>query len=108
MEFAIQRRAEGMSVIQAAIEGAVARLRPILMTSFAFIAGLIPLCIATGAGAVGNRTIGTAAAGGMLMGTLVRPGHCTGAVRGVCGPRQSLQQTAPGHTAGDPLIVCIH
>ena len=70
VEFANQRRAEGLSVAKAAIEGAVARLRPILMTSFAFIAGLIPLCIATGAGAVGNRTIGTAAAGGMLLGTL--------------------------------------
>ncbi|GAB3741913.1 efflux RND transporter permease subunit [Spirosoma lituiforme] len=70
VEFANQRRADGLSIIQATIEGALARLRPILMTSFAFIAGLIPLCIATGAGAVGNRTIGTAAAGGMLVGTL--------------------------------------
>ncbi len=70
VEFAIQRRKEGMSVLQAAIEGAAQRLRPILMTSFAFIAGLIPLCIATGAGAMGNRSIGVAAAGGMLIGTL--------------------------------------
>jgi HAE1 family hydrophobic/amphiphilic exporter-1 len=70
VEFAIQRRNEGMSIIQAAVEGSVQRLRPILMTSFAFIAGLIPLCIATGAGAMGNRSIGTAAAGGMLTGTL--------------------------------------
>jgi multidrug efflux pump subunit AcrB len=70
IEFAIQRRKEGASVIQAAIEGAVSRLRPILMTSFAFIAGLIPLCLASGAGAIGNRSIGTAAAGGMLIGTL--------------------------------------
>lgn len=78
VEFAIQRRAEGISVLKAAIEGSVSRLRPILMTSFAFIAGLIPLCIATGAGAMGNRSIGTAAAGGMLIGTvfgvLVIPG----------------------------------
>ena len=59
-----------MSVRKAAIEGAIARFRPILMTSFAFIAGLIPLCIASGAGAIGNRTIGTAAAGGMLFGTV--------------------------------------
>jgi HAE1 family hydrophobic/amphiphilic exporter-1 len=59
-----------MSVAEAAIAGAVARLRPILMTSFAFIAGLIPLCIASGAGAIGNRSIGTAAAGGMITGTL--------------------------------------
>lgn len=70
VEFAIQRRNEGAGVLRSAIDGAVSRLRPILMTSFAFIAGLIPLCIATGAGAMGNRSIGTAAAGGMLMGTV--------------------------------------
>jgi HAE1 family hydrophobic/amphiphilic exporter-1 len=54
----------------AAREGAVSRLRPILMTSFAFVAGLIPLCISNGAGALGNRSIGTSAAGGMLIGTV--------------------------------------
>lgn len=70
VEFAIQKNKEGLSVLRAAIEGSVARLRPILMTSFAFIAGLIPLVIATGAGAMGNRSIGTAAAGGMLIGTI--------------------------------------
>ncbi|MGV3639861.1 MAG: efflux RND transporter permease subunit, partial [Adhaeribacter sp.] len=70
VEFAIQRRKEGLPVLEAAVEGAVSRLRPILMTSFAFIAGLIPLCIASGAGAVGNRSIGVSAAGGMLTGTL--------------------------------------
>ncbi len=70
VEFAILRRKEGASVLNAAIEGAVSRLRPVLMTSFAFIAGLIPLCLATGAGAIGNRSIGTAAAGGMLVGTI--------------------------------------
>jgi multidrug efflux pump subunit AcrB len=70
VEFAIQRQKEGLSIVKAAIEGAVSRLRPILMTSLAFIAGLIPLCIADGAGAMGNRSIGTAAAGGMLMGTI--------------------------------------
>ena len=70
VEFANQRQEEGMTVVRAAIDGAVARLRPILMTSFAFIAGLIPLCVATGAGALGNRTIGTAAAGGMFIGTV--------------------------------------
>ncbi len=70
VEFANQRQKEGVPVVKAAIEGAVSRLRPILMTSFAFIAGLVPLMIATGAGAVGNRSIGTAAAGGMLTGTL--------------------------------------
>ena len=70
VEFAIQRKKLGVSALNAAIEGAVSRLRPILMTSFAFIAGLIPLCIATGAGALGNRSIGTAAAGGMFIGTV--------------------------------------
>lgn len=70
VEFAIMKQKEGITPFEAAIEGAVSRLRPILMTSFAFIAGLIPLMIATGAGAIGNRTIGTAAAGGMLFGTV--------------------------------------
>jgi HAE1 family hydrophobic/amphiphilic exporter-1 len=71
VEFAIQRRNEGASLQDAAVEGAKLRFRPIQMTSFAFIAGLIPLVIATGAGAIGNRTIGTTAAGGMLIGTIV-------------------------------------
>jgi HAE1 family hydrophobic/amphiphilic exporter-1 len=71
VEFAIQRRKEGLSIRRAGIEAAVSRLRPILMTSFAFIAGLIPLVVASGAGALGNRSIGTAAAGGMLVGTLL-------------------------------------
>ena len=71
VEFAVQKKAEeNISVARAAIEGATIRFRPILMTSFAFIAGLIPLVMATGPGAVGNRTIGTAAAGGMLVGTV--------------------------------------
>ncbi len=70
VEFAVQKHKAGSSVLEAAIEGASVRLRPILMTSFAFIAGLIPLVIATGPGALGNRTIGTAAAGGMLFGTI--------------------------------------
>lgn len=70
VEFAKQRREQGLSIIEAAIDGAKARLRPILMTSFAFIFGMIPLCVASGAGAVGNRSIGIAAAGGMLIGTL--------------------------------------
>ena len=70
VEFATLRHREGKTPFQAAVEGARVRLRPILMTSFAFIAGLIPLIFATGAGAVGNQTIGTAAAGGMLFGTL--------------------------------------
>ena len=70
VEFAIQRHAAGKTVLEAAMEGAKARFRPILMTSFAFIAGLLPLVIATGPGKIGNRTIGTAAAGGMLLGTI--------------------------------------
>jgi len=70
VEFAVQEHEKGLSVREAAIAGAKARFRPILMTSFAFIAGLIPLVLATGAGAIGNRTIGTAALGGMLFGTV--------------------------------------
>jgi len=69
VEFAILKIKSGHTVLDAALEGSLARLRPILMTSFAFIAGLIPLCIASGAGAIGNRSIGTAAFGGMLFGT---------------------------------------
>ncbi len=70
VEFAVQKHNQGMSVFDAAIEGSRARFRPILMTSFAFIAGLIPLVIATGPGAVGNHTIGASALGGMLFGTI--------------------------------------
>lgn len=70
VEFAVQRHRAGASVRQAALEGAKVRFRPILMTSFAFIAGLIPLVLANGPGKIGNRTIGTAAAGGMLFGTI--------------------------------------
>jgi HAE1 family hydrophobic/amphiphilic exporter-1 len=71
VEYAIQRRQQGMSIIEAAVNGAVARLRPILMTSFAFIAGLFPLFVASGAGAIGNKSIGISAIGGMLMGTII-------------------------------------
>jgi hydrophobic/amphiphilic exporter-1 (mainly G- bacteria), HAE1 family len=71
VEFAVQRRRQGLSLKEAAIEGGKLRFRPILMTSFAFIAGLLPLVYATGVGAIGNRTIGTAASGGMLAGTLI-------------------------------------
>lgn len=70
VEFAVQKQQQGFTVLEAAIEGAKVRFRPILMTSFAFIAGLIPLVIATGAGAIGNRTIGSSALGGMLFGTI--------------------------------------
>lgn len=70
VEFAAEARRKGASIPQAAIQGAVARLRPILMTSFAFILGLLPLMLAKGAGAVGNNAIGTGAIGGMLIGTV--------------------------------------
>lgn len=70
VEYAVQKHAQGLSIKDAAIESARVRFRPILMTSFAFIAGLIPLVLATGAGAVGNRTIGSSALGGMLFGTI--------------------------------------
>jgi HAE1 family hydrophobic/amphiphilic exporter-1 len=71
VEFALQRRHRGMSIMQSAIEGATARLRPILMTSFAFIFGLLPLIIGGGVGANGNRSIGVGAVGGMIVGTLI-------------------------------------
>ncbi|WP_339625778.1 efflux RND transporter permease subunit [uncultured Maribacter sp.] len=70
VEFAVQKQRQGATVLEAAIEGSRARFRPILMTSFAFIAGLIPLIVASGAGAIGNRTIGGSALGGMLIGTI--------------------------------------
>jgi HAE1 family hydrophobic/amphiphilic exporter-1 len=70
VEFAVQKHQQGATVLEAAIEGSKVRFRPILMTSFAFIAGLIPLVVATGPGAVGNRTIGASALGGMLFGTI--------------------------------------
>ncbi len=71
VEFSVDARKKGLSITQAAVQGAVARLRPILMTSFAFIFGLLPLMLAQGAGAVGNKSIGTGAIGGMLIGTLL-------------------------------------
>jgi len=70
IEFAVLKQKEGLSVIEAAVAAATERLRPILMTSFAFIAGLIPLMLASGAGEIGNKTIGSATAGGMLLGTV--------------------------------------
>ncbi len=70
VEFAAQKHSQGASIIDAAMEGAKVRFRPILMTSFAFIAGLIPLALASDPGKIGNRTLGSAAAGGMLIGTV--------------------------------------
>lgn len=71
IEFAAQERRKGLSIARAAISGAEIRLRPILMTSFAFIFGLLPLMLAQGAGAIGNHAIGAGAIGGMLIGTLI-------------------------------------
>lgn len=70
VEFAVLKHHEGMTILEAAIEGAKVRFRPILMTSFAFIAGMIPLLLASGAGAIGNKTLGATALGGMLFGTI--------------------------------------
>lgn len=72
VEFALERRKMGMSITWAAVLGASARLRPILMTSFAMIVGLLPMMFAFGVGANGNRTLGTAAIGGMLIGMIVQ------------------------------------
>ena len=72
VEFALDRRKQGMSLTKAAILGAAARLRPILMTSLAMIVGLLPLMFAFGVGAHGNRTLGTAAVGGMLVGMILQ------------------------------------
>ena len=69
VEFAVERRAKGMGLLESAIEGGKARLRPILMTSFAFVFGLLPLIFASGVGANGDKSIGTGAIGGMLFGT---------------------------------------
>jgi HAE1 family hydrophobic/amphiphilic exporter-1 len=70
IEFASMQHKQGATPVQAALEATKLRLRPILMTSFAFVAGLIPLMFSSGAGEIGNRTIGSAAAGGMLFGTI--------------------------------------
>ena len=71
VQYAVQRRRSGMELVAAALEASRLRLRPILMTSFAFIVGLLPLMWATGGSALGNRSIGTGAVGGMLLGVLL-------------------------------------
>jgi HAE1 family hydrophobic/amphiphilic exporter-1 len=74
VQFAEHLRRQGRSITEAAIEGAVIRLRPILMTSFAFILGVLPLVFATGAGAMGRRSVGTTIVGGMLLSTVLNLG----------------------------------
>ena len=71
VEFAEQLRDKGRTIAEAAIEAAELRLRPILMTSFAFILGVLPLVFATGAGALGRRSVGTTIVGGMLLSTVL-------------------------------------
>ena len=72
VEFALDRRRQGMSILWSAIAGSAARLRPILMTSLALVIGLLPMMFASGVGANGNSTIGTGAIGGMLIGMLTQ------------------------------------
>jgi HAE1 family hydrophobic/amphiphilic exporter-1 len=71
VEFAAQKIQNGQDLLSAIVEASILRLRPIVMTSLAFIVGILPLALADGAGAIGNRTIGISAAGGMIIGTLV-------------------------------------
>ena len=70
VEFALERRRNGMSIVKAALDGASARLRPILMTSLALIIGLLPMMFAHGVGANGNKALGTGSVGGMLIGMI--------------------------------------
>ena len=102
VEFALERRRKGMGLTESAIEGAKARLRPILMTSFAFVFGLMPLMFAKGAGAYGNRSIGTGAIGGMLIGTVLG----VFVIPGLFIIFQSLQERTGGnkYTADGELI----
>lgn len=72
VEYALDRRKTGMSIVKSAVQGAVARLRPILMTSLALIIGLMPMMFANGAGANGNQALGTGAIGGMLIGMILQ------------------------------------
>ena len=72
VEFALDRRKTGMSIVGAAVQGASARLRPILMTSLAMIIGLLPMMFASGVGANGNQALGTGSIGGMLVGMILQ------------------------------------
>jgi HAE1 family hydrophobic/amphiphilic exporter-1 len=71
VEFAVQRRDEGLAPVEAVIAAAQTRLRPILMTSIAFIAGLMPLVFSSGAGAASRHSLGTAVVGGMIVSTIL-------------------------------------
>jgi HAE1 family hydrophobic/amphiphilic exporter-1 len=106
VEFAELKRREGRTAFEAAVEAARLRLRPILMTSLAFFVGLLPLVVATGAGAIGNRTVGTAAAAGMLMGTIwgvvLVPGLYV-LFAAVAAKLSSRHPAAPGHAANDAV-----
>ena len=81
VEFAEHRLEQGRSVANAAIEAAELRLRPILMTSFAFVLGVLPLYFATGAGKLGRHSVGTAVVGGMLFSTILNLFFIPGALR---------------------------
>jgi HAE1 family hydrophobic/amphiphilic exporter-1 len=93
VEFASLRRLHGLSIVDAAMEGAKARLRPILMTSLAFVAGLLPLLFASGAGAQGNRSIGTGAVGGMVF---------EGLQERISGPPKTQEQIDKENQEGGP------
>ncbi len=82
VEFAKRRREEGLDIVEAAMEAARLRLRPILMTAFAFILGVVPLMIATGAGAASRQSIGTTVFGGMLAATILTLALRAGVLRG--------------------------
>jgi HAE1 family hydrophobic/amphiphilic exporter-1 len=103
VEFAVQRRGEGLGFREAAVEGGKLRFRPIMMTSLAFIAGLLPMVYATGAGAIGNRTIGSGSAGGMFVGTMigvfVTPGLYYLFAK-LAGDGRLLKDDGPQHTHG--------
>ncbi|GAB2850258.1 efflux RND transporter permease subunit [Hymenobacter ruber] len=110
IEFSLaRRRDDGMEILEAAIEGAKARLRPILMTSFAFVFGLMPLLFASGAGANGNKSIGAGAIGGMLFGTLVGVFFIPvlflvfeGLQESISGPPKTKEQLEKEETEGGP------
>jgi HAE1 family hydrophobic/amphiphilic exporter-1 len=110
IEFSLARRRDhGLSIVDAALEGAKARLRPILMTSFAFVFGLMPLLFASGAGAHGNKAIGAGAIGGMLFGTLVGVFFIPvlfmifeGLQESISGPPKTKQQLEEEESGGGP------